>query len=119
MHPFRVELKEVKIFGRSDVVYLSIGAGYEELREMHRRLDRGHCHIASEVWEYSPHITLLQTQDAYEVAGRFQVAARRWREFPYSRSFMLEHVCFVQNTWGNRWRDLEHYDLAASPLAKR
>ena len=118
LHPFRVELQEVKIFGRSDVIYISIGAGYEELREAHRTLDRGHCHV-SEAWDYCPHITLFQTLDSSEVAARFRLAVQRWRDFPFPKSFMLDQVSFVQNTWGNRWRDLQHYDLAASPVLGR
>jgi len=119
MHPFRVELGGVKIFGRSDVVYLSIDRGNEELRQMHTKLDRGYCHLTPEVWDYCPHITLAQNSEANQIARKFQVASRRWREFPYSPSFRLEHVCFVQNTWGNRWRDLHEYDLSASPVLKR
>ena len=118
MHPFRVELEEVKIFGRSDVIYISIGAGYEELRQTHRTLDRGYCHF-NEAWEYCPHITLFQTVDSSEVAARFRLAVQRWNDFKYSHSFMLDQVSFVQNTWGNRWRDLQHYDLAASPALRR
>lgn len=118
MHPFRVQLDEVKIFGSSDVVYLSVGVGSVELRRMHSRLDRGHCHLAAEFWDYCPHITLVKSSDPSEIAHKFQIASRRWREVPYSGSFMLERVWFVQNTWGNRWRDLEAYDLSASPVLK-
>lgn len=114
MRPFRVELEEVKIFGRSDVIYLSIGAGVQELQEMHRKLASGHCRC-TEAWEYCPHITLAQTGDSSEVAARFRLASQRWRDFQGSRSFLLDHVYFVQNTWGNRWRDLHGYELGAQP----
>lgn len=117
VQPFRVELQEVKIFGRSDVIYISIGDGWKQLREIHSTLDYGYCHV-HEAWEYCPHITLFQTLDSSEVAARFRLAVRRWDEFRYPRSFILDQVSLVQNTWGNRWRDLHHYDLAASPALK-
>ena len=118
VQPFEVELEEVRIFGRSDVIYISIGAGCEELREIHKKLDYGYCHCA-EAWDYCPHITLFQTLDSSEVAARFRHAVRRWSEFQHPRSFLLERVSFVQNTWANRWQDLHHYSLGAALALKR
>jgi 2'-5' RNA ligase len=117
VEPFRVELEEVKIFGRSDVIYISIGAGYRKLLEMHQRLDSGHCRF-SEAWDYHPHITLAQTLEPSEVAACFVSAAERWREYAGPRSFWLDRVAFVQNTWGNRWQDLHTCELA-EPVLKR
>src|ERR1700685_2573222 len=40
--PFTVELQEVKAFPGSQVLYISIGDGYQELEKLHARLDKGH-----------------------------------------------------------------------------
>ena len=57
---FRIEVQEIKVFPVSDVVYLSIAAGCQELKDLHLRLNRGPCH-SSEVWCYQPHVTLAQS----------------------------------------------------------
>src|SRR5580692_3659835 len=39
--PFRIDLTSIDIFPGTNVIYLSIGAGFHELEGMHRALNRG------------------------------------------------------------------------------
>jgi 2'-5' RNA ligase len=110
-HAFRVELQQVKKFELTDVIYLSIGSGFEELERIHRKLDFGLCRF-NEVWGYCPHITLARPSENNGVPAKFELASQRWSEFKQPRDFLLEQVTFVQNTWGDHWTDLEHYRLA-------
>lgn len=103
--PFRVELTSIEVFRGSNVIYLSVGAGYRELERMHTALNRGLLQFA-EPFVYHPHVTLAQELSAVEVESAAELARRRWREFPYSRSFMVERLTFVQNTLENQWADL-------------
>jgi 2'-5' RNA ligase len=103
--PFRVELASIEVFRGSNVIYLSIGAGCRELERMHTELNRGSLQFA-EPFEYHPHVTLAQELSPADVEAAAELARRRWREFPYSRSFMVERLTFVQNTLENRWADL-------------
>jgi 2'-5' RNA ligase len=103
--PFRVELGAVEIFAGTNVIYISINAGYRELVQMHEALDRGPCQFA-EPYEYHPHVTLAQQLTPEQVEPAAALARRRWREFPYSRNFTVDHLTFVQNTVENRWADL-------------
>jgi 2'-5' RNA ligase len=103
--PFRVELASIEVFEDTNVIYLSIGAGYRELVQMHAALNRGPLQFA-EPYQYHPHVTLAQQLTPDEVDAAAALARRRWREFPYSHSFTVDRLTFVQNTVDNRWADL-------------
>lgn len=116
-HAVHIELGEVKIFPGSDVIYLSISAGCQELEHMHRRLDRGLCR-GDEAWRYCPHITLARPAEGQDLAANLDRASRRWKEFRDARDFILHEVTFVQNTSGEHWTDLERFRLAPEPVAE-
>jgi 2'-5' RNA ligase len=103
--PFRVELTSIEVFQGTNVIYLSVGAGYRELEKMHTALNRGPLEFV-EPFEYHPHVTLAQQLLPEQVESTIALARRRWREFPYSHSFMVDRLTFVQNSVENRWSDL-------------
>jgi 2'-5' RNA ligase len=103
--PFRVELGSIEIFAGTNVIYLSVGAGFRELEQMHTALNRGPLEFA-EPYQYHPHVTLAQELPPDRVEPAAALARRRWREFPYSHSFTVDRLTFVQNTVENRWADL-------------
>jgi 2'-5' RNA ligase len=103
--PFRVELTSIEVFQGTNVIYLSVGAGFRELAGMHDALNRGPLQFV-EPYEYHPHVTLAQQLLPEEVESAAARARSRWREFPYSRSFTVDRLTFVQNTQENRWADL-------------
>jgi 2'-5' RNA ligase len=110
--PFRVDLTEIALFPGFQAVYLSIGTGYQELERMHAALNTGRLSY-EEPFRYCPHLTLAQELAPQELAAAMELAAARWREFPYSRGFMVDKLTFVQNTLENRWTDLAAMDLAS------
>ncbi len=104
--PFRVELTSIEIFQGTNVIYLSVGAGFRELEEMHAALNRGPLQF-DEPFEYHPHVTLAQHLLPEQVEAAVALARSRWREFPYSHSFTVDRLTFVQNTRktaGRIWR---------------
>jgi len=103
--PLRVELTSIEVFQGTNVIYLSVGAGYRELVGMHAALNRGPLHFI-EPYEYHPHVTLAQQLLPEQVESAASLARTRWREFPYSHSFTIDRLTFVQNTHENRWADL-------------
>jgi 2'-5' RNA ligase len=103
--PFRVELTSIDVFPGTNVIYLSVGAGYRELERMHLALNRGPLEFA-EPFQYHPHVTLAQQLSVEDVESAAALARRRWRDFPYSRSFMVDRLTFVQNTVDHGWADL-------------
>lgn len=109
--PFRVELGSIEVFEDTNVIHLSIGAGFRELVQMHAALNKGPLQFA-EPYEYHPHVTLAQQLTKDQVEAAAAVARRRWKEFPYSHSFTVDRLTFVQNTVENRWADLAGRELS-------
>jgi 2'-5' RNA ligase len=110
--PFDVELTEIGVFPSTDVIYLEVGAGARELRGMHSAMNAGALEYG-EPFPYHPHITLAQEVPHDDVPAAFELAARRWKEFPGPKQFRADRAVFVQNTIGNVWIDLAEYPLGS------
>lgn len=108
--PFQIELQQVELFRASDVIYISIGDGYDSLQGLHRLVNAGYCDF-TEAWSYQPHVTLGQQLDPGRLAPSLETARRRWREFAGPRSFTLDHLTWVQYTAQGRWLDLAQWEL--------
>lgn len=116
IHAFRIEVKEIKVFPVSQVIYVSIGTGCAELENLHQQMNQGPCRTA-ELWHYHPHLTLAQDLAADAVASAREHAERRWREYAGPREFMLDKLAFVQGNSEHGWVDLETWDLLSPVLA--
>jgi 2'-5' RNA ligase len=109
--PFRIELGRIEIFPITNVIYLSVVQGADELRRLHDRLNAGGLAF-EEPFEYHPHVTLAQDLAPEDVPAVAELAAEFWRDFTGPRSFDLQRLTFVQNTLVNRWNDLRAFGLA-------
>ena len=103
--PFEIEMTNVEVFPLSDVIYINMSAGRDELRQMHEAMnvDGLHCR---ECFEYEPHVTLAQDLQPDEVDELTRVARIRWAEVSFPKKFPVDKVLFVQNTRRNQWIDL-------------
>jgi len=110
--PFSIELTSISIFPVTDVIYLQLGVGADELRRMHGAMNTGPLAF-SEPFAYHPHVTLAQEISHGEVDSVCQIAQRRWREYGGPRSFRAEKAVFVQNTLEGCWIDLASYSMRA------
>jgi hypothetical protein len=116
--PFDIELGPSEKFDATDVIYISVAGGAEQLRQMHRTLNRGALAF-DEPFAYHPHVTLAQKFEAGQVENLFELALRRWREFRGPRRFRAENAVFVRNTHGNQWVDLAHAALRGAPVGPK
>ena len=112
LHPFEVELQDVLVFPRSDVLYLSIGDVAEGLAELHETLSRGRLRFL-EYFEYHPHVTLAQFIPRADLMRAAEQSARQWKSYAGERRFLLDRVTLVQNTRQNHWRNLQEFLLGA------
>ena len=103
--PFDVELNGVEVFPVSDVIYINLSAGREDLRRMHAALNMGGLYF-QEPFPYHPHVTLAQDLRPDELDELANVARARWGEFSFPKKFCVEKIVFVQNTRRNEWLDL-------------
>jgi 2'-5' RNA ligase len=113
--PFDIELGRIEKFDVTDVIYISVEAGAEQLRQIHRSLNRGPLAF-EEPFAYHPHVTLAQEIEADQVETLVALAARRWREFRGPRRFRADSTVFVRNTRGNLWIDLANGPLRGAPV---
>src|SRR5882672_5581373 len=77
---FQIELTSVEIFPATDVIYLDVGNGGADLRDLHAAMSGGPLAF-KEPFAYQPHITLAQDIRPEDVRGLHELAARRWKEF--------------------------------------
>ena len=108
---FNVTLGEIEIFDQSNVIFLGLREGEQQLHKMYEALNCGAARF-TEQFVYHPHITLAQNIGPGEVQRLFQLARLRWREYGGIRSFRVSNLAFVQNTATNDW-----LDLATIPLS--
>lgn len=111
---FEVTLGEVEIFPITDVVYLSVRAGWQELVHSYATLSAGKFR-AREAFAFHPHVTLAQHTAAgvspLETARQARLAWRRWKGI---RSFPVETLSFVRNVESGSWETVSEHPL--SPL---
>ncbi len=103
--PFDLDLGGIELFPVSDVIFLGLRDGAEELRAMHDELNQGPL-AYNEPFLYHPHVTVAQRLQPDQVDEFHEVARRRWEEYPMARGFRVEKVTFVQNTRRDVWLDL-------------
>jgi 2'-5' RNA ligase len=109
--PFEIALGGLRIFPVTNVIYLELDRGAEELRRMHALLNNGVL-SSEEPFLYHPHITLAQELAPEDVDRVNSLAQRRWSEFAGPRAFRAERTAFVRNTLGNEWIDLAEFPLS-------
>ena len=103
--PFDVEMTDVDVFPVSDVIYVNVTAGSEQLYRIHVALNTGGLRF-QEDFPYHPHVTLAQKLKPDQVEELTRVARARWAEYSSPKSFRVDQMIFVQNTRGNQWIDL-------------
>jgi hypothetical protein len=110
--PFTIELAGVEVFPVTNVIYLQLGAGADELRRMHAAMNTGVLAF-HEPLAYHPHVTLAQEIAQGEVDSVCRKAQRRWWEYGGPRTFRAERAVFVQNAPEGCWVDLAPCSLGA------
>ena len=111
--PFDIELGQIEVFPQTEVIYISVEGGTEQLRRMHGALNQGALAF-EEPFEYHPHVTLGQELEPGHAGPLLELAALRWREFTGKRTFLAERAVFVRNTHGRLWTDLADGPLQAA-----
>ena len=78
--PFEIELGGVEVFPKTNVIYIGLRLGLDEMRAMHQAMNTGPLAFA-EPYAYHPHITLAQEFAAGRYrASRWRCARKRWQE---------------------------------------
>lgn len=115
---FEIDLGRIEKFKDTDVIYISVERGADQLREMHRTLNHDALSFP-EPFVYHPHVTLAQEFDPSQLDRLLDVAARKWRAYPHPRTFRASRAVFVRNPQGKYWEDLADLSLNQAPLRFR
>jgi 2'-5' RNA ligase len=110
--PFEIKLEGIRIFPVTNVIYVELGQGAEEMFQIHAAMNSQALEF-DEPFAYHPHITLAQEIPPAEVAAVHRRAQEIWEAYRGPRSFRAERATFVQNTLGNCWIDLAEFSLGA------
>jgi 2'-5' RNA ligase len=110
--PFDLVLERICIFPVTNVIYLELGKGADEMFRIHAAMNSGALEF-DEPFAYHPHITLAQEIPPAEVANVNRRAHELWDAYTGPRSFRADRTAFVQNTLGNCWIDLAEFSLGA------
>jgi len=110
--PFVIEAARVEIFPVTDVVYIGIGEGQQQLRAMHGAMNVGPLEF-QEPFTYHPHITIAQELNPQQAIDMAELARRRWSECAFRKRFQVDTLAFVQCTVNNTWLDLTWAPLRA------
>lgn len=113
---FELEALDIRVFPKTNVIYIELGEGRDTLTELHGVLNAGAL-AYPEPYPYHPHITLAQEIPVESVDAVVESARRAWAMAPYSRRFPVERLTFVRNEGGNDWLDLASVELKSQPVA--
>ena len=92
--PFELELGQIKAFPHTNMLYLSIERGVEELLRLHRFLNQGEL-FAHEHFEYIPHLTLSGPLTGDELRGAVGRANEAWNGAAHERVFLVNEVVLL------------------------
>jgi 2'-5' RNA ligase len=116
--PVEIELGDVEVFPKTNVIYIGLRRGAEEMRAMHKAMNTGPVGF-DEPYPYHPHITLAQEFSAADMPRLEALARERWQAYDGPRAFRGETLAFVQNTAGNCWLDLAEFGVGLpAPVLK-
>jgi 2'-5' RNA ligase len=111
--PFEIVLGDICIFPVTNVIYIELSKGADEMDRLHAGMNSDALHF-DEPFAYHPHVTLAQEITGESVAETHRKARELWKAYTGPRSFRAERAAFVQNTLGNCWVDLAEYSLGAA-----
>ncbi len=112
---FEVRLGDICVFPVTNVIYLDLAAGREELLDMHASLN-GDALAYAEPFAYHPHITLGQELTPEQFEAGLELCRKRWAEYTGPRSFPVETITFVKNSGNCGWSDLKDVAMSREPV---
>lgn len=114
--PFDVALREVAVFPKTNVLYLSLGSGERQLHALHENLNCGQLEYDGP-FPFHPHVTVAQGLSEEELPAALERARELWASYDGPRVFTVETLSFVQNVAPEAWLDIAKLPLAVLAMA--
>lgn len=113
---FELELGNLKLFPGSNMLYLSVENGSQELLNLHGALNAGKL-FWEEHYEYIPHLTLSDALSENQLRTALEQAERAWNTSGHSRSFVVNDIILLWQPGGCSDRNWTR--ITSFPLLKR
>lgn len=98
---FKVELTDIAVFP-TEILYLQVGQGMEELEELHAKLNSGAL-SHPEAFEFLPHSTLSPPLQGERLRAGLAQANRAWSDYRFERHYTMESLTLVQQKEDGNW----------------
>jgi len=108
---FELELTEICRFPTTNVLYLAVGKGHEQIREIYRALNHGEF-FHREEFDFLPHLTLAYTSDptaAEDIRLRLEEA---WNQVRHLQPFIIDRAVFLSRTADGNWNQCGEHSLS-------
>jgi 2'-5' RNA ligase len=116
--PFSVDLGDVETFlPTTPTVFIAVKQAASRMRELHDQLcGKGlHC---KESWPYTPHLTIVKTEQDEQARAAWMIARERWTQFSGKRQVHVEELMFVRENDGC-WQDVAPLPLGRGQLSSK
>ena len=115
---FDAELGEVETFlPVTPTVFIQVKRAAYRLRELHDQLSAQKL-VCKEEWPYMPHLTIVKMEDEQQALKAYEIARKRWAQFPNPRKIHITELTFVREQDGV-WQDLASIPLGRGLLSPR
>jgi 2'-5' RNA ligase len=116
--PFSVELGDVETFlPNTPTVFIEVKQAAYRMRELHDQLC-GRGLRCTESWPYTPHLTILKTDEDEQARVALAIARERWAQFAGNRRVHVEELMFVREIDGC-WEDVAPVPLGRGQLSSK
>jgi len=115
--PFDIVLGRIRIFPVTNVIYLELGEGEQEMFRIHAAMN-SQALTFDEPFAYHPHITLAQEFPAAQLEELVARAAFLWKEWKKERRFVVDRLSFVRGVDLSNWEILSEHELNRSQFLK-
>ena len=108
---FELELTEISRFPTTNVLYLAVGKGLEQIQELYRALNRGEF-FHREEFEFLPHLTLAYPSDL-AAAERIRIhLEKEWNQVRHLQPFIIDKAVFLSKTADGNWNQRGEHSLS-------
>jgi len=108
---FELELTEICRFPTTNVLYLAVGKGHEQIREIYRALNHGDL-FYSEEFEFLPHLTLAYPPDLTAAEGVRLQLEKAWNQVRHLQPFVIDKAVFLSRTADGSWNQRGEHSLS-------
>jgi 2'-5' RNA ligase len=108
---FELELTEICRFPTTNVLYLAVGKGHDQIRELYRALNHGEF-LHKEEFEFLPHLTLAYPPDLATAERIRNQLDKEWNQVRHLQPFLIDKAVFLSKAADGNWNQRGEHSLS-------